>query len=102
MPRDHGRLKRIGKLFGVRIDLDAVERALADDAPAAVLEGDNQLVVFTTRPDAAVPDTAGHPIVLDLAARLRVQQRAIVVRGVAELPRTTSGKVDYPALRRAL
>lgn len=104
-----GRLKRIGKLFGVRIDLDAIERDLNADAPAAVLEGDNQLVVFTTASSAAgsamtaSTDTdAPSPLVLRLSTQLRVQQRAIVVRSIDSIPRTASGKVDYPALRRAL
>ena len=98
-----GRLKRIGKLFGVRVDLDAIERQLNADAPTAVLEGDNQLVVFaelTTEADAQAAATAA--LVSRLATQLRIQQRAIVVKPVAALPRTASGKVDYPALRSTL
>ena len=97
------RLKRIGKLFGVRVDLDAIERQLNADAPTAVLEGDNQLVVFaelTTEADAQAAATAA--LVSRLATQLRIQQRAIVVKPVAALPRTASGKVDYPALRSTL
>lgn len=99
-----GRLKRIGKLFGVRIDLDAIERDLNADAPTAVLEGDNQLVVFTTDDEAtrSADADAPSPLVLRLSTQLRVQQRAIVVRAIDAIPRTASGKVDYPALRRAL
>lgn len=95
-----GRLKRIGKLFGVRVDLDAIERQLSAEAPAAVLEGDNQLVVFTTM--AASDASSIEALVQRLATQLRVQQRAIVVKSIDALPRTASGKMDYPALRRAL
>lgn len=95
-----GRLKRIGKLFGVRVDLDAIERQLSAEVPTAVLEGDNQLVVFTTM--AASDASSIETLVQRLATQLRVQQRTIVVKPIDALPRTASGKVDYPALRRAL
>ena len=90
-----GRLKRIGKLFGVRIDLDFVERLASGDAPAAVIEGSDRLLVFSTGDDSVDLAVLGSRI----AARLRVQQRNIDVRRVTSLPRTASGKVDYPALR---
>jgi acyl-coenzyme A synthetase/AMP-(fatty) acid ligase len=96
-----GRLKRMGKLFGVRIDLDALERQLSVDAPTAVIEGDQQLLVFTAVGSASQHQTTEpHEIAVRLAAQLRVQSRTIQVRAIAALPRTASGKVDYPALRR--
>lgn len=97
-----GRVKRIGKLFGVRIDLDAIERQLSVAFPAAVIETDNQLVVFTVMPAATPDDPALRSLVQQLSSQLRVQQRNIVVKPIEALPRTSSGKVDYPALRRAL
>jgi acyl-coenzyme A synthetase/AMP-(fatty) acid ligase len=90
-----GRAKRIGKLFGVRVDLDMVECFVGAEAPAAVLEGDNSLIVFATG-DASFDVSA---LRSRLAAQLRVQQRVIDVRRVTELPRTASGKVNYPLLR---
>ena len=90
-----GRLKRIGKLFGVRIDLDVVENLAARDAPAAVIEGADRLVVFSAGNDSVDLARLG----ARLAARLRVQQRNIDVRRVTTLPRTASGKIDYSALR---
>lgn len=92
-----GRIKRIGKLYGVRVDLDAVERLAADMAPVAVLEGDNRLIVFAS----GEPELDVHTLRTTLATRLRMQQRMIDVRRVAALPRTASGKVDYPALQAA-
>jgi acyl-CoA synthetase (AMP-forming)/AMP-acid ligase II len=96
-----GRVKRIGKLFGVRVDLDAIERQLSTESPTAVIEGENQLVIFTVVA-ADADDTVLAALVHQLATQLRVQQRAIVVKPVEALPRTSSGKVDYPALRRTL
>ncbi|HEY0931757.1 MAG TPA: AMP-binding protein [Gemmatimonas sp.] len=97
-----GRVKRIGKLFGVRVDLDAIERQLSTETPTAVIEGDNQLVVFTVLPSGAHDEETVTALVHRLSTQLRVQQRAIVVKAIDALPRTSSGKVDYPALRRTL
>ncbi len=90
-----GRLKRMGKLFGVRVDLDMLETLAGTTAPAAVIEGDNALIIFAAGGDAVDLEAMRARI----ASRLNVKQRVIDVRRIAELPRTSSGKVDYPTLR---
>lgn len=110
-----GRLKRIGKLFGVRVDLDEIERQFSANAPTAVIEGDNQLIVFTSRtpdtlnnmPDNMAGIVSNTPDSFDalvdrLARKLRVQRRTIVVKLVDVFPRTSSGKIDYHALRQII
>lgn len=97
-----GRLKRIGKLYGVRVDLDELERQISFHAPAAVLEGDDQIVVFAALSAAQQELNAIEALVGQIAARLRVQQRNILIKPVPSLPRTSSGKIDYPALRSAV
>jgi non-ribosomal peptide synthetase component E (peptide arylation enzyme)/peptidoglycan/LPS O-acetylase OafA/YrhL len=89
-----GRRSRFVKPFGLRIDLDAVEALLATDGFDVALAGDDEMVV------------AGAPAgdVMDVAARVQAATglpASMVAVVPGPLPRTTSGKVDYRALRRA-
>ncbi len=90
-----GRLNRFAKLYGVRADLDHLERTLAADGIEArlVSDDDRRLLVFVraarllTRATAAVAAAAGIP------------PHAISAHVVDEYPRTESGKIDTVALR---
>jgi acyl-CoA synthetase (AMP-forming)/AMP-acid ligase II len=93
-----GRLKRIGKVFGVRVNLDDVERWLAGGAGAAVVPGDDRIAVFLVQADEVTRDAAAR----DLAARLHTRSDAFDVRAVEALPRLPSGKVDYRLLEAQL
>jgi acyl-coenzyme A synthetase/AMP-(fatty) acid ligase len=93
-----GRLKRVGKVFGVRVNLDDIERWLAGSAGAAVVPGDDRIAVFLVQADAATRGaTARH-----LAARLHTRSDAFDVRAVEALPRLPNGKVDYRLLESQL
>jgi acyl-CoA synthetase (AMP-forming)/AMP-acid ligase II len=90
-----GRLGRHAKLFGLRLDLDRVERVLADEGrPARVLAHDDRLWVFTDRPRAAERTRRS---VLDLTG---LPASAVRVVRLDTLPRTPAGKPDYAALTR--
>ena len=94
-----GRRSRFVKPFGLRIDLNQVERLLADEGCTAVCTGtDDELVVAVRHgPD---PDTLRSL----LAARLGLPARHVRVVPVVKFPRLPSGKVDHaavPALCRA-
>jgi acyl-CoA synthetase (AMP-forming)/AMP-acid ligase II len=90
-----GRLKRIAKVNGLRVNLDEVEALVRSVGPAAALGlGDDRLVVFIEGgQDAARAALAGH---------LTVRGRALVVRSVDHLPTTGAGKIDYAALTAEL
>jgi acyl-CoA synthetase (AMP-forming)/AMP-acid ligase II len=94
-----GRLKRFAKLFGRRVSLEDVERELESAFPlrAIATEAGERLAVFVAV-DGAVGDGA---VVAHLARFLAVPPSAIVVRGVADLPLTATGKKDYKALEGA-
>jgi acyl-CoA synthetase (AMP-forming)/AMP-acid ligase II len=90
-----GRINRFVKVFGLRLDLDQVERLLcAEGIDARVAGAGERLLVFATS---------------ERAAR-RAQERASALTGVpahvigsyavAEFPRTSSGKPDTAALVR--
>lgn len=88
-----GRCSRIAKVFGLRVDLDRVERALlASGTVAAVADGGDALVVAVAS-GAAPADTAA----VRAAVREVTGLPAASVRVVTptDLPRLPNGKVDY-------
>jgi acyl-CoA synthetase (AMP-forming)/AMP-acid ligase II len=94
-----GRLKRIAKLFGQRINLDAVERmaaeAGAESATIAVSRNDEAIVLWC--------EGEAEPARLELvsrsvAERLGVNRHGVVARAIDKLPLLRNGKIDYRAL----
>lgn len=90
-----GRRSRIAKIFGLRIDLDDLERCLSSTGlDARCVAMDNAVHVFVEgrvdRPtaQATVSELCGLPL------------HAIGVEPLVSLPRTPAGKVDYAALER--
>lgn len=83
-----GRRSRFAKVLGLRIDLQRAEALLG----GCCLGGDDELVVAT----ASGEDPTG--LRRRAAGELGVPVGAVRVLPVAELPRLTSGKVDYGAL----
>ncbi|HET9422767.1 MAG TPA: AMP-binding protein, partial [Nocardioides sp.] len=89
-----GRRSRVAKLFGVRIDLDQVERILADAGIAArAVDAEDRLTVFARHGRDL---RRALPL---LRARLCLPAFAVAGHLVAEFPLTANGKTDYPALR---
>lgn len=89
-----GRLCRFVKLYGLRIDLQRVESAVAEHvAPAMCTDADGQLVVAAAgRVD---PAELRHRT----AAAAGLPAAAVRAVALTELPVLPSGKPDYPALR---
>jgi acyl-coenzyme A synthetase/AMP-(fatty) acid ligase len=94
-----GRLGRMAKVLGHRLDLDRVERLLAErGAVVAAADGGDRLVLGVA--DGARPVDAGslRRLVRD---EIGLPGTAVDVVVVPDLPRLPSGKVDYAALVRA-
>jgi acyl-CoA synthetase (AMP-forming)/AMP-acid ligase II len=93
-----GRLKRIGKVFGVRVNLDDVERMLRSSAdvsgPAAAVSGEDRLIVFLEGADSGTCDAVAR----ELAERMLLHPTGFQVRSVTEMPLLSNGKVDYRTL----
>jgi acyl-coenzyme A synthetase/AMP-(fatty) acid ligase len=90
-----GRTKRIAKLAGTRVSLDEVEGMLADLSPvAAVAAPDDGIVVFTSSTADSGPPSRR------VRAALGVTGKDLRVLPISQLPALSTGKVDYPALRR--
>ncbi|WP_454789484.1 AMP-binding protein [Mycolicibacterium lutetiense] len=91
-----GRSSRFVKLFGLRIDLDRVQAALAEHGVTALCtEGSDALAVAALGIGNATADE-----VQRLTATVAgVPVSAVRAVTVPELPRLVSGKPDYPAVR---
>ncbi|BDZ53825.1 AMP-binding protein [Agromyces marinus] len=89
-----GRLSRFVKSFGLRIDLDDLERKLAADGLAVrTVAGGERLVAFVVHDRAIDPARDG------VAAATGLPPHAFDVHAIAEFPRTANGKPDHAALR---
>ncbi|MFG1964008.1 AMP-binding protein [Nonomuraea sp. NPDC049028] len=89
-----GRMKRIAKVFGVRVNLDDIERLLRDRGPVAATSGDDRVTVWAEGLDADGCTTLARR----LGSELRLHWSGFDVRGVDRLPLLGTGKIDYPAL----
>jgi acyl-CoA synthetase (AMP-forming)/AMP-acid ligase II len=88
-----GRISRIIKPFGQRIDLDRVEAMLGERGLQALATGDDdRLVVAVVARDGAAVRSA----VADIAG---LPHSAVIVHPVSELPRLANGKPDHCAVR---
>ncbi len=89
-----GRLKRIAKAFGYRINLDEIESALAVRGPLAVTCVDEKIVVHCEGwTSEAMAEAKAH-----IARHVHVHPSAFDFRAIERLPVLPSGKVDYRTL----
>jgi len=89
-----GRAKRIGKVFGVRINLDDVEK----NFPVVAVPGGDQLIVYAE----GVSDDEARDLRAKIADWLGTHFSGVVVRSIESLPLLPNGKVDYRALEASL
>jgi acyl-CoA synthetase (AMP-forming)/AMP-acid ligase II len=91
-----GRRSRIVKPFGVRVDLDDLERSLAAHGFDTTCAGDDNCVVAGVARSSGV---AGVAAALDDVLHLPHSHRAVVEFDA--IPRLANGKPDHDAIRRA-
>lgn len=91
-----GRSGRVGKIYGLRVNLDAIEQLAQSVAKAAVLQKENSVVIFHANTDNADENKNR---MLDLfKARFTLPLTAYRFIILADLPTTDRGKLDYIAL----
>lgn len=97
-----GRLKRMAKLFGLRINLDAVERLAAEagaEGISAAVSVDDEVIVLWCEGEteaARLESISRH-----IAERLRVNRHGVRARSIERLPLLRNGKIDYRSLIHA-
>lgn len=89
-----GRVKRIAKILGMRVNLDEVEAFLAKYFPAAVVERAGKISCFVEKADSAEINQIQNI----LRDKLILSGDSINIQVVEKLPRTANGKLDYPKL----
>ncbi|XVV13170.1 AMP-binding protein [Actinoplanes sp. CA-131856] len=89
-----GRIKRMAKVFGVRINLDDVEK----NFPVTAVAGDDKLEVFAT----GISDDEARTLRTKIAEWLGTHFTGVNVRSVEALPLLPNGKIDYRALESSL
>ena len=87
-----GRRSRFVKPYGVRVDLDGLERRLADAGVVALCAGDDHLLVV------CVPPGVVRTGVDEQLAALGLPQNTVRVLFIADPPRLANDKPDYAAL----
>jgi acyl-coenzyme A synthetase/AMP-(fatty) acid ligase len=89
-----GRLKRIAKVFGYRINLDEVEMALALRGTVAVTCVDDRILAHCEGWSLDLMAEAR----AELARQMHIHPSALSFRHVEQLPVLANGKIDYHAL----
>jgi acyl-CoA synthetase (AMP-forming)/AMP-acid ligase II len=87
-----GRLKRFAKLFGLRISLDEVEARFRAAADVAAVDRKDKIVLFTPAPEAI------SALISEVSGEYNLPASSFSVRTVEEIPRKSSGKIDYASL----
>lgn len=91
-----GRAKRFGKIFGLRVNLDEIERTVTVlMGPAAVVQTGDQIHIAHT-------DPADAELVTRLASLFTIPRTAYRLHHLDAIPRNDRGKVDYRKLEREL
>jgi acyl-coenzyme A synthetase/AMP-(fatty) acid ligase len=83
-----GRSGRFAKVRGLRIGLDELESELAGSVRCAAMESKDQVVLLVEAGDSPVPGAR------EIERQLNMRPGTIRIQEVAELPRTSSGKLD--------
>jgi acyl-CoA synthetase (AMP-forming)/AMP-acid ligase II len=88
-----GRLKRIAKVFGARVNLDDVERQLAGFGHLAAVDDGEGVAVFIE--SSSLP----RDMPRRMERHLGFPPRSVRLHPVESLPTTSTGKIDYQELR---
>lgn len=89
-----GRTQRIGKIFGIRLNLDEIEALLATEGTLAVVCDDRRLLIYCE----GETHKRIHARKLELAQSLGIHHSAICALPIDSLPRKSNGKLDYMKL----
>ena len=90
-----GRTKRFAKIAGYRLGLDEIEQDLFAVCPVACLDLGEKIAVAHEQES----ETALKARVRELADSYKVPSSSFALRKIAQIPRASSGKIDYARLK---
>jgi acyl-CoA synthetase (AMP-forming)/AMP-acid ligase II len=90
-----GRTKRFAKIAGYRLGLDEIEKELFSVCPVACLDLGEKIAVAHEQES----ETALKARVRELADSYKVPSSSFALRKVTQIPRASSGKIDYARLK---
>jgi acyl-CoA synthetase (AMP-forming)/AMP-acid ligase II len=90
-----GRTKRFAKIAGYRLGLDEIESELFAVCPVACLDLGEKIAVAHEQDS----ETALKARVRELADSYKVPSSSFALRKVTQIPRASSGKIDYARLK---
>jgi long-chain acyl-CoA synthetase len=90
-----GRTKRFAKIAGYRLGLDEIEKELFSVCPVACLDLGEKIAVAHEQES----ETALKARVRELADSYKVPSSSFALRKIAQIPRASSGKIDYARLK---
>jgi acyl-CoA synthetase (AMP-forming)/AMP-acid ligase II len=90
-----GRTKRFAKIAGYRLGLDEIEQELFSVCPVACLDLGEKIAVAHEQES----ETALKARVRELADSYKVPSSSFALRKIAQIPRASSGKIDYARLK---
>jgi len=92
-----GRINRMGKIAGLRVNLDEVERALSGFGEEFAVVGKGEILLLYHLPNADLK-TLKERKLKQLLDRFTLPKTAYRFQEIAEFPRTSRDKIDYQAL----
>jgi acyl-CoA synthetase (AMP-forming)/AMP-acid ligase II len=90
-----GRTKRFAKIAGYRLGLDEIEKELFAVCPVACLDLGEKIAVAHEQES----ETALKARVRELADIYKVPSSSFALRKITQIPRASSGKIDYARLK---
>jgi long-chain acyl-CoA synthetase len=94
-----GRIKRFGKIYGLRVNLDELELEASTIVPSAAVQFGEGLILFIEGCGDETGDAEQSRRILDhLISRFTIPRASYEIRIIEEIPLTPRGKVDYAAL----
>lgn len=93
-----GRRSRFIKPFGIRVNLDDVQKNARQWVPEAAATGTDERVILAV-PSATAAETCAD-LTRDLASSYHLPHHIFELVRLAEIPRLETGKIDYQAILR--
>jgi acyl-coenzyme A synthetase/AMP-(fatty) acid ligase len=93
-----GRTKRFGKVYGLRVNLDEIERFITSQGQlAGVIQKNEVIHIMLSNSSGADED-----LIASLINRYAIPRTAYKISHIDEIPHTERGKIDYHALEDLL